>query len=125
MCERRADLRGARTLVKFASHCGHELQRICFRQRGLPLQRDREAGRHTHNAGTECCFVVRWCRLRSASRAKTLLQPLILHGHVVASGAGDVDAAEAVAAAFFFVEGDADAEGGGDRADVSFFSSCA
>lgn len=28
----------------------------------------------------ECSFVVRWWRLRSASRANCLLQPLILHG---------------------------------------------
>ena len=29
--------------------------------------------------------MVRWCRFKSASRANSLLQPLILHGHTVVS----------------------------------------
>lgn len=39
----------------------------------------------THNEGTEWSFVVRWCRLRSASRANSLLHPLILQGQAVDS----------------------------------------
>lgn len=40
----------------------------------------------TYKPGIECVLVVRWCLLRSASRAKTFLQPSILHGHEPVSG---------------------------------------
>ena len=39
----------------------------------------------TYKPGIECVFVVLWCLLRSASRAKTFLHPPILHGQVPVS----------------------------------------